>query len=132
MMVEFREWLNKKYIDWRGDSFGNDRSISDFARWIGVSQSTLNEWMQGNVKPSTRAVPKIAAKYPDVYEVLGMASPASPFDALPTELQEVFLEAGRAALARMSEKGITISDPEGKEIMADELTRSMDRFKASR
>ena len=28
--MEFKDWITKKYLDWRGDAIGRDRSIKNF------------------------------------------------------------------------------------------------------
>jgi len=72
--MEFSEWINKKFMTWRGDS---RRTISEFAAMIGVSQPLMSKWMKrdGPIPTSKQAIDAIAAVYPDVYEVLGLSRP---------------------------------------------------------
>ncbi|MEN6624257.1 MAG: hypothetical protein ABFD50_22260, partial [Smithella sp.] len=70
--MEFSDWITKKYIEWRGDSFGHEKTISDFAKWMGVSQSVMSYWMKknGKVPDTQKSISKIAKRYPDIYEIL--------------------------------------------------------------
>lgn len=43
--MEFKDWITKKYLDWRGDAIGRDRSIKKFSDFIGVSQPLMSRWM---------------------------------------------------------------------------------------
>jgi len=41
---KWTEWINKTYIEWRG----NTRvSVTDFAMYLEVSQSTVSAWING-------------------------------------------------------------------------------------
>jgi len=73
MVVLFKSWINDKYIEWRGNSRS---TLTDFAKYLGVSQQIMNQWINEGALPGTRTLPKLAAKYPDVYEVLGLPAPA--------------------------------------------------------
>ena len=73
--MEFQDWITAKYIKWRGDAIGHERSISDFAKLIGVSQQVVSGWMNGSIPNRQQTIAKVAAKYPDVYEVLGLPPP---------------------------------------------------------
>lgn len=41
-LMKFWEWMNQKYIDWRGDS---RKTISEFAQYVGVAQSVMSKCM---------------------------------------------------------------------------------------
>ena len=109
VVVDFKEFINDKYVVWRGKGRA---SISEFARYIGVSQQVLNRWINDGYTPSARYLPKLAEKFPDVYEVLGLPTPGlSEFNSLPVDVQHAILEAWSAAEARMAKKGTTLKSP---------------------
>ena len=50
--MDWYEWILKKYIEFRGDATGHERSITDFANAIGISQPLMAQWMKkGGKKP---------------------------------------------------------------------------------
>lgn len=51
-MSEFSEWLQGKYLDWRGNEI-TGRNVSAFARYIGVSQPVMSNWLAGNQEPGS-------------------------------------------------------------------------------
>ena len=75
MVMKFQEWITGKYIKWRGDAIGHERSISDFAKYIGASQQVVSGWMNGSTPNRQQTIAKLATKYPDVYEALGLPTP---------------------------------------------------------
>lgn len=72
-VVNYKEWITQKYVEWRGNAVGRERSITDFAEYIGVSQQLMNDWLNKGKKPrSQETIGKLAAIYGDeVYGVLG-------------------------------------------------------------
>lgn len=78
----FSDWINDKYIEWRGKT---RKTVSDFAKHVGVSQPLMSAWMSGTKRPSTRTLPKLAAKYPDIYGVLGLSLP----DSVPSAVTKI-------------------------------------------
>jgi transcriptional regulator with XRE-family HTH domain len=99
--MNFHEWLNKKYVDWRGNAVGQERSITEFANMIGVSQSLMTQWMQqGGKKPRTQAtINKLVSAFGvEVYEVLGFQPPDHLLEIppdLPPEVRQELLSAQR-------------------------------------
>jgi transcriptional regulator with XRE-family HTH domain len=109
-IMEFREWMNKKYIEWRGDSRG---TISEFAEYIGVRQPVMSKWMnKGGTMPDASSLAKIASKFGvEVYDVLGLPRPMdsmtsqekyrellSILDELPEDRREKVIKYARAVL----------------------------------
>jgi len=121
--MEFWEWITKKYIEWRGDSRA---TISEFAKYIGVTQPVMSDWMKRNGKiPSTKSVGKIAKKYPDIYEILELPSPVEqvPFSSLPTGLQEQIKSALFEIEEIMRTRSIQPDSPEGVELSVSVLKK---------
>ena len=92
--MEFADWLNKKYIEYRGDTRS---TVSEFAEYIGVRQPVMSGWMKkGGKKPDRNNILKIADKLgPEVYDVLGLPRPAFgvPLEALSPAMREALLAA---------------------------------------
>jgi hypothetical protein len=116
--MEFSEWITKKYIDWRGASIGNDRSITQFAAYLDVSQSLLTQWMKkgGKVPRSSKTISALVNRFGDeVYEILGYAKPGYEqvdISSLPEGLRGNF----RSAMAEIErELKLNELDPESPE-----------------
>jgi transcriptional regulator with XRE-family HTH domain len=63
-MNMFSKWLSQKYLDWRGDAYGRERSITEFAKYIGVDQSAMSAWMNGTRVPKHQeTISKLTAKF---------------------------------------------------------------------
>lgn len=121
-LVEFKDWITKCYLDWRGDSFGNEKSISEFARYLGVSQSILSRWMTGALLPGQKNAAKISTVYPEIYDVLDIPNP-DPLAELPPEFRESFLSARREYTEELAKRGITTDSPEARKIIAEAFER---------
>jgi SOS-response transcriptional repressor LexA len=73
--MEFSEWLTRKYIDWRGDAIGHERTVNDFAAWIGVSQPLVSQHMKkgGKIPENHKTIKKYVDRFgPEVYDILGL------------------------------------------------------------
>lgn len=100
--MEFSDWITRKYIDWRGDAYGNERSVTEFAAWIGVSQPLMAKWMRKNgSKPGTsKTINKLIAKFGrEVTDILHIEGPITVDDeiqkeleGIPPEYRELFLK----------------------------------------
>jgi len=75
--MDFKEWITKKYLEWRGDKWGNEASAAKFAELLGVDKSILGKWMSGTKKPGVQNLKVIAEVYPEVYEVMGLVVSAT-------------------------------------------------------
>lgn len=64
-----------KFIAWEKTQTRR-QSYSAFARYLGVKQASLSQWMNGNYTPTGDNLVKVAAVLgPEVYKVLGLVSP---------------------------------------------------------
>jgi len=85
-LMRFSDWITLKYVEWRGNAVGREKTISDFAEYIGVSQSLMSLWMKpkgGSVPRSQDSISKLIARYGvEVYDILNIATP----DPLLTEI----------------------------------------------
>lgn len=101
--VDFREWITQRYIEWRGDAYGHEGTVTEFAAWIGVSQPLVSQWMAGSVPTSQKAITALVVRFgPEVYEVLGIENPSpiarvmhdtrAAYDSLPPDRQQAFID----------------------------------------
>ena len=71
-------WLNERFLDWEQQQ-GRRQTISAFARYLGVPQSSLSSWMAGAYVPSGENLLVIASKLgAEIYEILGLSQPPIP------------------------------------------------------
>lgn len=81
--MEFSEWITRKYVEWRGNAVGRERSITDFAQYIDVTQPTMSGWMNGSIPKRHEMIVKLVNVYgPEVFAVLGLDQPDPIFDEL--------------------------------------------------
>ena len=72
---EFATWLESKFVSWMGET-GKRRTLTDFAKYLGVSQSLLSHWLNGRYLPDRQNVSKIAERLgSEVYDLLGLQRP---------------------------------------------------------
>jgi transcriptional regulator with XRE-family HTH domain len=107
--MEFSEWILKKYLEYRGDATGHDRSITEFANHLGVSQPLLSQWMRkgGKVPNGIRTINILVEAFGyEVYDVLGLPRPSLlEVDA------KLLLAASRELSRSMKALGIDEDDP---------------------
>lgn len=76
IFVEFQDWIREKYRGWRGDAIGQEKSQIDFAKEIGVTHQTLNNWLHGSVPKNQAVISKLVDYFGvEVYDVLGLERP---------------------------------------------------------
>ena len=83
--VTFKEWINKKFIDWRGAKTGQEGSLAEFARMVGVSHQVMTGWIYRGVVPkSHRTIHKLILAFDgEVYDILDI----DPLDYVPSDDQ---------------------------------------------
>lgn len=94
--MEFKDWLEQKYLEWMVQG-GKRQTLTAFAKYLGLSQSLVNQYLNGKIStPSEDSVHKIAKQLgPEVYDVLGLVQPDPDLQALnalwhklPPEVQD--------------------------------------------
>jgi len=94
-MATCKEWLTQKFRDWE-QAQGRSQSYYAFARYLGVSQTDLVLWIEGNAVPKGDDVLLLADKLgPEIYDTLQQARPntqnqrmAAAFPGLPAGLRD--------------------------------------------
>jgi hypothetical protein len=92
--MNFPAFLEKKFLEWQ-NKIGERKTVSEFARWLGVKQSSLSTWWSTDTVPSGESVRMLADKLGiEVYDTLGLPRPdenlfyvQKEWDALAAEEQ---------------------------------------------
>lgn len=79
-MTKFREYLESKYQEWRIQQIkkGNKTkdTLTEFSKYIGVSQSTMSAWMLGTRTPDEINIHKLGRKLGlGIYDSLDIPRP---------------------------------------------------------
>jgi transcriptional regulator with XRE-family HTH domain len=73
--MSFRQFLELKFLQWQQES-GGRKTVREFAKYIGVGQSSISMWWNGERLPEGENVQKLAQKLGlEVYDVLGLPRP---------------------------------------------------------
>ena len=97
------KWLDKKFLDWQYEQ-GGSRTLTEFAEWLGIPQSSLSNYMTGFRMPNEKAAYKLGAKLGwDVFDLLGLQRP-DPLLQLITRLWDDIPEEQQRALAEEAER----------------------------
>lgn len=121
--VDFSDWLNKKFVEYRGDT---RRTISDFAAHIGVRQPVMSNWMKkGGNTPKNKNLLRIAEKLgPEVYDVLDLPRPAfDPFDPMPPAMREALEDAVHELKEAMSKYNLDPVSPAAEALSIEIMER---------
>ena len=108
--MKFSDWITHKYVEWRGNAIGREKSIKNFAEYVGVSQPLMSKWMKpdGSIPDSQETISKLIARFgSEVYDILNI----TPLDPIQAELDEIYnrltpterleaIESARQILAR--------------------------------
>lgn len=115
---KWTEFINKAYIEFRGDT---RKTISDFADWLDLPQGQLSQYMRtgGKVPRSQSVVGKFVKRYGNtIYDVLGFPVPGDPLHLMPEPLRSISLEIRDTLMA----KQIPADSPEAGVVM-DEILK---------
>ena len=76
IMTTYAEWLEGKFTEWSNTQPRRNRSLTSFAKYLGVGQPSLSQWMAGNYPPSNDNVERLADKLGyEIYDILEMPRP---------------------------------------------------------
>ena len=76
-MNKWNEWINNKYLEYRGPAIGNEKSITEFAEeYIGVPQQVMDTWLKGTKPRKYEYIVALIKRYGDeIYDILEMKKP---------------------------------------------------------
>lgn len=114
----FKEWFWDCYYSWRGNRQG---SMAAFARYLGISQQSVSDWLNGKTTPSSSEhITKIAVVFPDIYAVLDIPDPRTVLPPrVPHGLVARFNAADAEVERRLRERHLDGTEPEAQKIMRD-------------
>jgi transcriptional regulator with XRE-family HTH domain len=128
--MEFKDWIAQKYREWsRGK-----KSETQFAIYLGVSQATMNAWINGSrgLPKSAKIIRSLADKLgPEIYEIIGLQRPPEPPDlrdqlieaGFPSNFVDELLRTREAYTLELESKGIKTDSPEAKQIVNEALSK---------
>jgi len=104
--MDFRQWFEFQYLEWQRNQ-GGRKTVMQFAEYLGTSQQTVSNWLNGSREPMGDNIRKIADRLGlEVYDVLGLDRPdpmlhyiQKHWDKLPIEVQHEILEKAEAYAA---------------------------------
>jgi len=121
--MEFNDWINQKYREFRGDAIGHERTQKEFAEWIGVSSSLLTYWRKKNgKKPKQKnTIDKLIKRFgPEVYDVLGLTQTDTiPLDQLPRAVRDRLTTAVYEVNLELGSRGLSGDSPESEDIVIE-------------
>lgn len=105
--MDFSDWITRKYIEWRGDAIGQERSITKFAEMLEVPQSLMTQWLKkGGKVPTSQKYTSILIRHfgVEAYDILGIPRPSQEdvLSGLPSD----FASSVRSALEEIRSLGI--------------------------
>lgn len=69
------DWLHLKFLEWER-SEGKRKTMTQFAKYLEVSQVSLSDWLNGKYLPKGQNIGKIANKLGyEIYDILGISRP---------------------------------------------------------
>jgi len=87
--MNFRQFLEIKFLQWQQES-GGRRTVREFSKYLGVSQSSVSMWWNGDRVPEGTNVQKLSKKLGlEVYDVLGLPRPDEDLHYLQREWEQL-------------------------------------------
>ena len=117
--MQFWEYLTKKYIEWRGDAYGRDKTQTQWAGEIGVPQPTLTRWMQkgGPIPTDDKSIRKLANYFgPEIFNILGVSSGSWGAAYLPANLRRRLERAVRETSQALVDRNLSGDDPAAEQL----------------
>jgi hypothetical protein len=121
-MPSAKDWLNQKFREWEKLQ-GKPQSYYAFARFLGVSQTSLAGWMDGATEPQPDELATLSAKLgTEIYALFGAKQPStgeqdrltSAFMGIPAGLRDRLSEAVIEIAQAIREKGLAVDSIEAK------------------
>lgn len=72
---QVKQWMEQQFLAWQMRE-GGRKTVTEFARYLGVTRNSLNNWILRGQEPSGDNLETIARKMgPEIYDVLGLTRP---------------------------------------------------------
>lgn len=131
--MKFYEWITKKYIEWRGNAIGQDRSITEFAAMLKVPQSLMTQWMKkgGKVPTSQKYISALVKHFGvEVYDILDIPRPSLSeiLARLTSEEADAVMRAFSEAKSSGLYKGNANASPDEVEKIKDILEKHLGKY----
>jgi len=69
------KWLQSQFLEWQMQE-GELKKLIEFAEYLGVSQSNLSRWINGQANPTGGNVAVLASRLGlEIYDILGLPRP---------------------------------------------------------
>jgi transcriptional regulator with XRE-family HTH domain len=80
--MKINDWLHQEFVKWES-SYGRRKTVSEFAIYVGVSQSLMSHYLNGTRTPAGDNIEKISAKLGnEIYDILGIPRPDPVLQAI--------------------------------------------------
>lgn len=110
-------YLFQEYLDWQKRA-GERKTVTEFAQWLEVSESSLSDWMNNKNQPkSAKNIKNLAAKLGDeIYDILNLPRPLPSISTnhLPPNFRRRLTLATREVDRVLKERGLTGEMPEAE------------------
>lgn len=124
--MPWKEWITKRYLEWRTDKPGHAGSMASFAREIKVTPTLMNEWInRGKIPTDYENIRKLLDYFgPDIYEVLDIPVPeTNPLDQLPSDFRDRLTTAMLEIAQEINARSLDTESPEAEEISRTILSK---------
>jgi transcriptional regulator with XRE-family HTH domain len=122
--TEFTRYLMREFRAWE-ERQGGKRSVSEWARRLGVKQPTLSRWMNGDTTPDAAGVAVLVEQLGgEVYTILGIQPPEEiSVSGLPDEFRRRLEAATIEARNALASSGIEVTSTTGWSLVAEVFSR---------
>lgn len=127
--TDVAKWLEQEFLSWQAQQ-GESKTVTEFAKFLGVSRNTLNNWLNRGQNPEGDNIGLIASRLgPGIYDAMGIPRP-------DPDLQVVISSWGavpKGARRRLAEEAAVYSAPGGerREKVAGMTKADLDRLVAA-
>lgn len=124
-----RSWFFNKYLEWQKE-IGEPRDQIEFAKYLGIAQPTLSNYVSGKRKPGKLACQQIYQATHDltIYDVCGFARPTEewapvPLSRLPARIRKRLDTAMTEINATYVSRSISPESPEAESIAIEVMRK---------
>jgi transcriptional regulator with XRE-family HTH domain len=116
-LVVISKWIMKKFLEYKSIQ-ERDVTQAEFAEYLGVSESTVSQWINKVQPPDKHSADLVALKLgPEIYDLLGLARPNTiPLDQLPHAVRDRLTTAVYEVNSELESRGLSNASPEAEDI----------------